>query len=371
MRFEDEFRLSFYEPITALDEEHGVFLLRHRENGQLFVRKDLTIFNTAVYRALQLHPVAGIPQIAEVIEDGDQLIVIEEYVNGVPLEKLIGEGILQDETKVLVYFTELLEILKALHSFTPPIVHRDIKPANIIITPEDHVKLLDLNAAKYVEKGQARDTELIGTVGYAAPEQYGFSSSDIRTDIYAAGILLNVMLTGDLPQNIRPTGPWWKIIEKCTRMEPANRYQNVDEILYDLHVRLPKKLTAKTNLAAAAETRLSFRDFLPPGFRSFKVWKMVLATIVYAALIFLSVPSKRFYEPDPGMLPYQYTITSIVVFFPAAFFLRNYLDVWRRIGLRRIRNRLLQVLSILGITLAYMASALALCVILWIILHGL
>lgn len=81
-------------------------------------------------------------------------------------------------------------------SFTPPIVHRDIKPSNIILTEDGRIVLIDLNAARLDDKNRSHDTQLIGTAGFAAPEQYGFAASSPRADLYAAGILTRVLLTG-------------------------------------------------------------------------------------------------------------------------------------------------------------------------------
>ncbi|MCI6594068.1 MAG: hypothetical protein MSJ87_02280 [Firmicutes bacterium] len=81
-------------------------------------------------------------------------------------------------------------------SFTPPIVHRDIKPSNIILTEDGRIVLIDLNAARLDDKNRSHDTQLIGTAGFAAPEQYGFAASSPRADLYAAGILMRVLLTG-------------------------------------------------------------------------------------------------------------------------------------------------------------------------------
>ena len=88
----------------------------------------------------------------------------------------------------------LCNILEALHSMTPPIIHRDIKPSNIIITSYNYAMLLDFNAAKQFSGQNESDTVLIGTPGYAAPEQYGFGSSSPKTDIYSLGIVLREML---------------------------------------------------------------------------------------------------------------------------------------------------------------------------------
>ena len=374
MQFEDEFRLSFYEPLTAIDDAHGVFLMRHKSTGQLYVWKELTIFSSDVFHTLEAHPVEGMPRIAEVIEDGEKLIVIEEYINGVTLEQLTESGALVDEAKALKYFTELLAILKQLQSFRPPIVHRDIKPANIIITQDDHVRLVDLNAAKFVDKSTNRDTELLGTFGYAAPEQYGFSSSDIRTDIYGAGILLNVMLTGKLPSEEKAPGPLGRIVDKCTRMEPKDRYQNVDEIYSDLNARLTQKTVKEAKVpkaAPVAATGRSRSDYFPPGFRSCTLWKMILAVPLYVFLLWFTFTFKTEAPPEyAGSFAYSIPFYRLILFlmiFPSIFFLRNYLDIWNIMGLRRIRNRFLQILAILGVELAYILSVFMLALLLVLI----
>ena len=109
----------------------------------------------------------------------------------------------------------------------PPIIHRDIKASNIIISQEGTVTLLDMDAAKWYRDQSDRDTKLIGTYGYAAPEQYGFGASDERTDIYSIGVLLNVTLTGCLPSQKMAEGRIGAVIEKCVKLDPKERYASV------------------------------------------------------------------------------------------------------------------------------------------------
>ena len=109
------------------------------------------------------------------------------------------------------------------------IVHRDVKPENVIIGPGGRVVLLDFNAARQVSQAR-KDTQIMGTVGYASPEQLGLSQSDARTDIYAAGILLNVMLTGKHPTEAYATGRAGRIIRKCTALNPDDRYDSAQKL---------------------------------------------------------------------------------------------------------------------------------------------
>ena len=113
-----------------------------------------------------------------------------------------------------------------------PIIHRDIKPSNVMINESGEVFLLDVNVAKWVSTEAKEDTRLLGTLYYAAPEQfgYGFSASTEKTDIYAIGVLLNVMITGKLPKEEQAPAALWKVIEKCICLEADERYSD-DELL--------------------------------------------------------------------------------------------------------------------------------------------
>ena len=117
---------------------------------------------------------------------------------------------------------QVCRIVEELHSVRPPIIHRDIKPSNIIITQEHAVKLLDLNAAHQIHFQKAEDTVLMGTKGYAAPEQYGFGQSDVRTDVYAMGKLMEQMGANQ--------SRYAHIVKKATQMEPKKRYRDIEEM---------------------------------------------------------------------------------------------------------------------------------------------
>ena len=169
MDYSKQLALSYYKTIATLNEDHKVYLVQHQETQEIFVKKILTVYNADIYKELSTHHIWGTPRIIDYMEENNQLTLIESYVSGQSLDKLIQTSCL-DISDILHYTTELCEILCRLHSMQPPVIHRDIKPSNIMITEHNHVVLLDFNAAKYYAENADKDTVLLGTKGYAAPE---------------------------------------------------------------------------------------------------------------------------------------------------------------------------------------------------------
>ena len=134
------------------------------------------------------------------------------------------------EERVKDYMADILEVLGQVHALG--IVHRDITAGNIMISDDGIVKLIDFGIAREVKKEQGKDTVVLGTVGYAAPEQFGFHQSDARTDLYAVGVLCNEMLTGKLPGDGLYNGSqnMQKIILKATAIDAKQRFQTADEM---------------------------------------------------------------------------------------------------------------------------------------------
>ena len=193
---------SFYQVVAAINEPHKVYLVQHRDSGRFYVKKILDVYSADVYKDLQAHPIPGIPRIMDSWEEDGRLVIIEEFISGVTLRDLIestsSPAANTDLREILTverighYMAGLCEILERLHSHNPPLIHRDLKPSNIIITSCDNAMLLDFNAARFYsgEPGRESDTRLLGTKGYAAPEQYGFGESSPQTDIYSVGRIL-------------------------------------------------------------------------------------------------------------------------------------------------------------------------------------
>ncbi len=217
--------LAKYEDESAIDGRADVLLIRNRESGNLYIKKLLSAYDISVYTYLKDHPVAHMPRIIEYYEGDNRLVVIEEFISGRTVENIMDDG--QMTTDLAISITrQLCEILDELHNLPTPIVHRDVKPSNIILSDEDEVYLLDMNIAKWYDPEKIDDTYHMGTPYYAAPEQvgYGMKASSAKSDIYAVGILLNVMLTGKLPKEQMPEGTVREIIKRCISLEADNRY---------------------------------------------------------------------------------------------------------------------------------------------------
>ena len=169
---------------------------------------------------------------------------------------------------------------------------------NVMISNDEVVKLIDFDAARENVVGEVEDTYLMGTKEFAAPEQYGFGQSDARTDIYALGIMLNVMLTGEVPKNRiygNDSKTLTKIIKKCIMLEPDKRYKNVNELKRNLqflylqnyipNINKPYIHLSKNNYLRNDKNLIDeLRTYLPVGYRTGKLWKMIIATISYIVI---------------------------------------------------------------------------------------
>lgn len=208
-----------YEEIRLIkhSEKSTVYLVREKDKDQLFIKKVLK-GRHMVYLTLQdcQHPY--LPKIYEAAVADDITTVIEEYVEGQSLGSTELSG-----RQLLDAIKELCSVLEFLHGRN--IIHRDIKPSNIIFAADGHIRLIDFDAARMPKDDLEQDTMLLGTRGFAAPEQYGFAQTDVRTDIYALGVTMKQLL-GDKAQKPR----YRRIIQKCTNLNPDKRYQSVRKV---------------------------------------------------------------------------------------------------------------------------------------------
>ena len=226
---ENQLTLSFYKEIAVISKEHDVHLVQHVETGEIYIKKHASIECFPVYDTLQKSAFPSVPEIIELIPDADSLTIIEEYIHGKNLEQILEKRLFSEEETAHIII-DLCKILKPFHDHFPKIIHRDIKPSNLILEKHGHLYLIDFDAAKTYNPNKTKDTVLMGTVDYAAPEQYGFLQSDQRTDIYSIGILMNKMLTGSLPSETLAAGRLGKIIQTCTALNPDDRYASCDQL---------------------------------------------------------------------------------------------------------------------------------------------
>ena len=350
MDYSHRLLISYCDPITVLNEEHGVSLVQHRETKKIYVKKLLSIYNRAVFEYLYEHPIKGTPAIAAFTEENGVLTVLEEYISGTSLSERIATGPLPEYMAIQIML-ELCGILKQLHSCEPPIIHRDIKPSNIIITAYDHIVLLDFNAAKFYSTVSDSDTVLLGTQGYAAPEQYGFGTSTPMTDLYAAGVLLREMIES-IPGAVER---YRTVIETCTQIDPKNRYQSASDLENAIAAastaayskRVPATKQEKSSEESENKTERTVRRFLPPGFRTGSFWKMLAAILGYGFIFYVGITL----EVTDGDGSVGWIIANKVFFILSCLSVVliscNYQNVQKILPLCRHRNMVVRIISVM------------------------
>lgn len=189
------------------------------------------------------HP--GLAKVTDVFEQNGNWYLVMEYITGQSLEDLLAAtsgGRLPLQQALNITY-QLCDVLKYLHNHQPPIIFRDLKPSNVMLPTNGGIKLIDFGIARFFKPGQAKDTQAMGTPGYAAPEQYGKGQSDARTDIYGLGVLLHQMLTGYDPtvtpfrlppaETVNPNVPTTVglAIRKVTHQDPDHRYPSVEHFV--------------------------------------------------------------------------------------------------------------------------------------------
>lgn len=203
-----------------------VSVVRHKKSGTRYVFRRYS-GSGEVYRRLLPVLCPHLPQIMEAAEQDGQTAVLEEYVQGDTLaELLMGARLTEREARQVTM--QLCQALHVLHSMGA--VHRDVKPENDILRGSDAV-LIDFDAARIYKDESESDTQVLGTTGFAAPEQYGIFQSDERADIFSLGVLLNIMLTGKHPSREMAAGKMGRIVRKCTMTAPEQRYQSARALM--------------------------------------------------------------------------------------------------------------------------------------------
>ena len=373
MTLEEESRLSFYRELTVLDEKKNIVLVQDIRNSELCVKKTLDIYSRDVYEQLASVRIEGVPAVKECVADDGKLIVVEEYVQGRSLKQVLDEHGLLNEEQTYEIAVQLVDILVRLHQLEPAIVHRDIKPSNIIIEKNGHVNLIDFNAARHVNADKNEDTRMLGTVYFAAPEQFGFGQSDERTDIYGLGATINYIMTGDKPGAGIAECRFSDILKKCLMVDAKDRYQSAEELRGVLDMlnysivqdNRKKAETAfgKDNTISVVRTYRNIRDiivkmyrkyqkrnydidtswrrYLLPGFRRLNVVYCLIALVWYAVIVWMTITfavtdSKTGIPVTGGELT-MYKIAVFVLLFGMTMWFGNYLNIRRKLpGMKKI-----------------------------------
>ena len=373
MNLEEESRLSFYRELTVLDEKKNIVLVQDIRNSELCVKKTIDIYSRDVYEQLASVRIEGVPAVKECVADEGKLIVVEEYVQGRSLKQVLDEQGLLNEEQAYDIAVQLADILVRLHQLEPAIVHRDIKPSNIIIEKNGHVNLIDFNAARHVNADKNEDTRMLGTVYFAAPEQFGFGQSDERTDIYGLGATINYIMTGDKPGAGIAECRFSDILKKCLMVDAKDRYQSaaelrgvLDMLNYSIVQDNRKKAETafgKDNTVSVVRTYRNIRDtivkmyrkyqkrnydidtswrrYLLPGFRRLNVVYCLIALVWYAVIVWMTITfavtdSKTGIPVTGGELT-MYKIAVFVLLFGMTMWFGNYLNIRRKLpGMKKI-----------------------------------
>ncbi len=230
--------LEKYIQLECLADSHGTetFLVKQKNGGQLYVAKcydkNLCSF---VHESNILKPLhhSGLPAFADEFENDASVCIIREYIEGKPLSQFVSEN-KPAKRDIIDICVQLCDILSYLHGQKEPVIHRDIKPQNIIVKPDGKIALIDFDISRVYHADAKSDTQFFGTREYAPPEQYGFSQTDCRADIYSMGVVMGWLLTGETDTKEVP-GKLGRdrlagVYKKCTAFSPEDRYASAEKL---------------------------------------------------------------------------------------------------------------------------------------------
>lgn len=224
-----------------------VYLCEHRNSGIYVALKEINkenehyLVEASILKNLD-H--TGIPKIIDIYENDNYIYMIEDYIKGETLKNKIENGKL-GVSEIELISLDICHILGYLHSLNPPIIYRDLKPSNIMIKPNGEVVLIDFGISREYKPNQLKDTIYMGSLGYAAPEQFGHEQTTNATDIYALGAVMYFMFFGKGPSNIfeplrdeiYPEKMEYKykyILRKSMQINPKDRYESIDVLRDDI-----------------------------------------------------------------------------------------------------------------------------------------
>lgn len=246
----------------------NAFLGKEISSGKLVTIKkrkteDSNFFNESVILEELDHK--SVPSLYK--RSSEELIL--EYIPGKSLEKILIRKGLFTEKEALHIAYELAGIMRYLHGRRKPVIYRDLKPSNIVMKPDGHICLIDFGAARFYEAGEASDTLNLGTLGFAAPEQYGnIGQTDPRTDIYCFGMTILQLVSGvdtkdtDEVAGFKKNGikgisdEFIAVVDKCTRADREDRFRSFREIQEELEV-IPKRKKTKKFIGMAKVVALA------------------------------------------------------------------------------------------------------------------
>lgn len=314
--------------VLSETKKSRIELVRRGVDGQILIKKTLHQTGTP-YPALLAHRFSGIPQIYSVQETPCDTIVYEEYLHGQTLADYLRQNGTVSDAQAADWIVQLCNILIPMHQCN--LVHRDIKPSNLIVTPDNTLRLIDFDAARTFEAHKDADTVLLGTKGYAAPEQYGYAQTDARTDIYAIGTVMNQALTGALPKDIPYTGKLAAIISYCIQIDPQRRFKTCAALQNAL----------RTEYAPAHPLHT---EYPPPGIpqpsaaptgKRHEWWRIVICVCLSVSAALLAFSSEKY----AGIRSLWNALENVTILLPPTAFCVDLFRVRSRPAIRFFRQR--------------------------------
>lgn len=225
-----------YEPLALLKDgpERQTLLLRDKRTGEELVLRRFArpAGDTEKKFALLSRLTAdGIPKMRRYFLSDGAGYLLRDYVQGETLLDLLQKkGAFSPEETARIGLS-LCRTLEVLHSQDPPLIHRDIKAENVVRTPAGKYVLIDFDISRFYDEQDTRDTELRVTAFSAPPEQFGYRQTDPRSDIYALGVLLHELSTGEsMLEKGNVPAPLEPVVRRCTRFDPKDRYQSASAL---------------------------------------------------------------------------------------------------------------------------------------------
>lgn len=292
MDIHEKFNLWKIEEVRKINNELSV--VRNLLTGQLMLRRITDPDSYEVMRTMCLLRHPNLMQIYDADLIGNKCVCLCEYIEGITLEAQVETYGVYSEKDAKVVLSSVCAGLSVLHQ--RGIVHRDINPSNVMLNTHGIVKIIDYDIVRTVKEGKNKDTDILGTIGYTAPEQFGFQQTDQRADIYSCGALLNYLLTGDIPSQRMYTGLLSPVIERCIELDPQKRYSSVSHLQAVLKgdSRYIKKHTPNEI------EELRVRPI--PGFRSKRVFPKIMTVfgiVVYVVSLLIYILALMNVPPYP------------------------------------------------------------------------
>lgn len=222
-------------------EDSSTFLVKETATGILcvlkwgrnrqteFLRNEMEIMKKMADRKL-----SGIPKAYRIFEENGEVYLVREYIEGMSLAQMVLQKGGISEAEICRISRKICQTAEQFQNPDEPMIHRDIKPENIVVTPGSEVVFIDFGTMRSYKKDGSRDTFVVGTRGTAAPEQYGYTQTDQRTDVYAIGQTMLYMVSESYEKNqlseCAVSRRMKKIIEKACSFEPDKRYGDAAQL---------------------------------------------------------------------------------------------------------------------------------------------